>query len=120
MQPNSIFAIFKQCRHFLNFLFGYSYVPMFKINRSIQPKAEIKEKIIVSEMDIQKIFNSPGNKNNNFSTFIYIACYTGLRASDRLSIRGDHIDLEKRELRYYLPKRKIWNGSFSSYRACWS
>lgn len=108
MQPNSIFAIFKQCRHFLNFLFEYSYVPMFKINRSIQPKAEIKEKIIMSEQDIKKIFNSLDIKNTNFSTFIYLAFYTGLRASDLLSIRGDHIDFDKRELRYYSPKRKIF------------
>lgn len=108
MQPNSIFAIFKQYRHFLNFLFEYSYVPMFKINRSIQPKAEIKEKIIMSEQDIKKIFDSLDNKNTNFSTFIYLAFYTGLRASDLLSIKGDHIDLERRELRYYSPKRKIY------------
>lgn len=91
-------------------MFEYSYLPIFKINRAVQPRAEVKEKIIFSEEDLKTIFLAVNGKNSNFKTLIYIAFYTGLRASDILSIRGNHIDLENRELRYYSPKRKIFRA----------
>ncbi len=108
MQKNSIFAIFKQANHFLNFLFENSYIPMFKINRDIKPKREIKEKIIFSDEDIVKIFDNLAGKNNNFKTLIYLAFYTGLRSSDMLTIKVSGIDLKKHELKYYSPKRKVY------------
>ncbi len=108
MQKNSIFDIFKQANHFLNFLFEYSYIPMFKINRDIKPKREIKEKIIFSDEDIVKIFDNLAGKNNNFKTLIYLAFYTGLRSSDMLTIKVSGIDLKRRELKYYSPKRKVY------------
>lgn len=106
MQQNSIHGLFKQCRHFLNFLFEYEYIPMFKINRSVAPKMQIKEKIVFSISDIKTIFSHIDSVNDNLKTLIYLAYYTGLRSSDLLTIRGDHIDLAKQEIRYYSPKRK--------------
>ena len=106
MQKNSIFDIFKQANHFLNFLFEYSYIPMFKINRDVKPKREIKEKIVLSDEDVIKIFENLQSKNNNFRTLIDLAFYTGLRSSDLLTIEVKDIDLKNRELKYYSPKRK--------------
>lgn len=109
---NSIFAYYKQLNHFLNFLFEYSYTPMFKINKDVKPKREIKEKIVFAENDIYLIFNnldsSTLEKTNQFKTLIYLAFYTGLRSSDLLTITTDRIDLDKRELKYYSPKRKVF------------
>ncbi len=106
LQKNSIFDIFKQANHFLNFLFEYSYVPMFKINKDVKPKREIKEKIVLSDDDIIKIFENLQSKNSNFQTLIYLAGYTGLRSSDLLTIEVKGVDLKNRELKYYSPKRK--------------
>ena len=108
MQKNSIFDIWKQGNHFLNFLFEYSYIPMFRINKDIKPRSEIKEKIVFSDDDIIKIFDGLTTKNNNFKTLIYLAFYTGLRSSDMLSIKVSDIDLARRELKYYSPKRKVY------------
>ena len=57
MQKNSIFDIWNQGNHFLNFLFEYNYIQMFKINKDIKPESEIKEKIVFSDEDIVKIFD---------------------------------------------------------------
>ena len=81
---------------------------MFKINRDIKPKREIKEKIIFSDEDIVKIFDNLAGKNNNFKTLIYLAFYTGLRSSDMLTIKVSGIDLKRHELKYYSPKRKVY------------
>lgn len=108
MQKNSIFDIYKQSNHFLNFLFEYSYLPMFKVNRDIKPKREIKDKIVFSDEDILKIFNGLNEKNINFRTLIYLAFYSGLRSSDMLTIEVKGIDLKNRVMRYYSPKRKIF------------
>ena len=106
MQRNSIFDIYKQANHFLNFLFEYNYVPMFKINKDVKPKREIKDKIVFTEEDIEKIFESLPTKNSNFRTLVYLAFYTGLRSSDMLTIEVSGIDIKNRELKYYSPKRK--------------
>lgn len=108
LQKNSIFDIYKQANHFLNFLFEYSYVPMFKVNRDIKPKSEIKEKIVFADEDIIKIFAGLSGKSSNFKTLIYLSFYTGLRSSDMLTIKVSDIDLEMRELKYYSPKRKVY------------
>jgi integrase len=130
LQPNSIHAIGKQCVHFLNFLFEYNYTPMFKINREVRTKPEIKEKTILSVKDTKSIFEKleakeSGDvpekisekprtkkskedlgKNSNFKTLVYLAYYTGLRSSDMLTITVERVNLEKGELSYYSPKRK--------------
>lgn len=106
LQKNSIFGYFKQCRHYLNFLFEYNYTQMFMINRDVKPKSEIKEKITFSDADMNIIFNNLKDKNSNFTTLIYLAYYTGLRSSDLLSIKVEDIDIVNREVKYYSPKRK--------------
>ena len=106
LQKNSIFGYFKQCRHFLNFLFEYNYTQMFLINRDVKPKSEIKEKITFNQNQLQLIFDNLGQKNTNFKTLIYFAYYTGLRSSDLLGIKLEDIDIINRELKYYSPKRK--------------
>lgn len=105
-QKNSIFGYYKQLSHFLNFLFEYSYVQMFKINKDVKPKHEIKEKIVFSDKDAEVIFSKLNNKNLNFQCLIYLAYYTGLRSSDLLTITAERINLTKKEISYYSPKRK--------------
>ena len=114
LSKNTIHGYGKQCIHFLNFLFEYSYVPMFKINHEVKTKPEEKEKIIIRDEDLIKIFNGldamdpKGNpiKNNNFKTLIYLLFYTGLRESDVLTITVEKIDLENREMNYFMQKGK--------------
>jgi integrase len=103
---NTIHGYFKQFNHFLNFLFEYGYTPMFKINRDVKTKAEVKEKIVFRDEDIRIIFDNLATKNDNFKLTIYLLFYTGLRSSDILSIERDKIDLKNRSLSYYSPKRK--------------
>jgi integrase len=105
-QKNSIHGYGKQCYHFLNFLFEYSYTPMFKINRDVRTRPEVKEKIIFTDEDITKIFNGLKSKNKNFTVAIYMLFYTGLRSSDILSIQREKIDLLNSTIHYYSPKRK--------------
>ena len=105
-QQNTIHGYFKQCNHFLNFLFEYNYVPMFKINTSVKTKPEVKEIIVFSDEDLRTIFNNLKDKNSNFYTMIYLAYYTGLRSSDILTITVDRVDLDAKTLSYYSPKTK--------------
>lgn len=108
---NTIFGYYKQLNHFLNFLFEYNYTPMFKINKGVKPKREIKEKIIFSVRDVCLIFKNLDDpkteKTQSFKTLVYLAFYTGLRSSDLLTITVDRVDLNKREIKYYSPKRKV-------------
>ena len=106
LSKNSIHAYGKQLVHFLNFLFEYNYAQMFKINREIKTKPEIKEKIVLSDEDIHKIFTNLESKNENFNVCIYLLFYTGLRSSDLLTITGDRIDIPNRIIKYYSPKAK--------------
>ena len=106
LAKNSIHAYGKQLVHFMNFLFEYNYTPMFKINREVKTKPEIKEKIVFRDEDIYKIFDGLKEKNSNFKTMIYLLFYTGLRSSDILTITKQKIDLENRIINYYSPKRK--------------
>lgn len=106
LEKNSIHGFGKQCYHFLNFLFEYEYTPMFKINREVKTRPEIKEKIIFTDADIEKIFKGLGSKNINFQTAIYVMFYTGLRSSDVLSFEKGKIDLKNLTISYYSPKRK--------------
>lgn len=105
-KPNTIHTYGKQCVHFINFLFEYNYLAMFKINREVKTKPVIGEKIVFSDDDIVKILEGLSEKNSNFRTAIYLAFYTGLRSSDILTLSVEKIDIEKREMTYYSPKRK--------------
>jgi integrase len=103
---NTIHGYGKQLTHFLNFLFEYSYTQMFKINREVKTRAEIKEKVIFSDADFSKIMKNLKKKNLNFVTAINLLAYTGLRPSDLMTIKAENIDLLNRTMRYYSPKRK--------------
>ncbi len=103
---NTIHGYFKQCNHFLNFLFEYNYIPAFKINHEVKTKAEVKEIITFSDEDLVRIFQGLKDKNSNFKTMVYLAYYTGLRSSDILTITVDRVNLEQRTLSYYSPKTK--------------
>lgn len=85
---------------------------MFKINKDVKPKKEIKEKIVFSDKDINLIFSSLNSyeleKTNQFKPLLYLAFYTGLRSSDLLTITSAKIDLDKREMKYYSTKRKVY------------
>ncbi len=103
---NTIYGYFKQCNHFLNFLFEYNYVPTFKINHEVKTKPEVKEIITFSDEDLMLILRSLDGKSTNFKTMVYLAYYTGLRSSDILTITVDRINIEQRTLSYYSPKTK--------------
>jgi integrase len=79
---------------------------MFKINKEVRTKPEVKEKIIFSDEDIVKIFNGLAQKNENFQVLIHILFYTGLRSSDILKITCEKIDFCERCIKYFSPKRK--------------
>jgi integrase len=103
---NTIHGYGKRLNHFMNFLFEYNYTPMFKINKEVKTKPEIKEKIILSDPHISLIFENLDRKNSNFMTVINLLFYTGLRPTDLLTITCDRVEIDKRIIRYYSPKRK--------------
>lgn len=107
-KQNTIHTYGKQCTHFLNFLFEYQYLQMFKINRSVKTKPQKVEKVTLQEAHIKSIFENLDTKNSNFRTTIYLAFYTGLRSSDLINITVEGIELVNTVLRYYSPKRKIF------------
>ena len=106
LAQNTIHEYGKQLNYFLNFLFEYNYTLMFKINREVKTRAEIKEKIVFTDEAITAIFNNLKLKNENLNTAIYLLFYTGLRSSDVLTINVNNVDLENRIINYYSPKRK--------------
>jgi integrase len=106
LQQNTIHAYGKQCTHFLNFMFEYNYTQLFKINKEVKTRPEVKDKIIFSVEDIKKIFTGLPDKNENFHTLINVLFYTGLRSSDVLSITCEKINLKERSFSFYSPKRK--------------
>lgn len=108
LAKNTIHGYGKQLVHFLNFLFEYSYTQMFKINREVRTRPEIKEKITFKDEDIIKIFDNLDTKNSNFTMAVYLLFYTGLRSSDVLTITADHIDFGEQKISYYSPKRKVY------------
>jgi len=105
---NTIFGYFKQFRHFYNFLFEYNYTPMFKINKDIVPRAEVKDVIVFSDSDLQKIFDGLKYKNLNFKAMINLAYYSGLRSSDLLTLSVEKTNLEGGYFNYYAKKNKKW------------
>ena len=115
---NTIHGYGKQLTHFLNFLFEYSYTQMFKINREVKTRAEVKEKIIFTEADFSKIMKNLKKKNSNFVTTINLLAYTGLRPSDLMTINAEDIDLQNRIMKYYSPKTKKIQGNSISRKTC--
>jgi integrase len=105
---NTIYGYYKQLAHFLNFLFEYNYTPMFKINRDVRPKAELVEKITFTLEDLVTIFSDVTDKSDNFILMLQLLYYTGLRASDLISIERQDINIKNQTIRYYSPKRKIY------------
>ena len=93
---------------FLNFLFEYNYTQLFKINKEVKTRPEVKEKLVFSDSDIKLIFNGLTDKNDNFQALINILFYTGLRSSDVLSINCEKINLKDCSFSYYSPKRKTY------------
>ena len=110
LQPNSIHAIGKQGNHFVNFLFEYDYIDVFRVNRNVKTKPEVKEKIIFTEKELVKIYNNLPTKNENFTKLINILYYTGLRSKDILTIKRENIDTKLKIMTYYDNKRKIWRS----------
>lgn len=110
VKKNTIFGYFKQLNHFLNFLFEYNYIPMFKINRDVKPKVEIVEKIIIKPVDMAIIFAALSiiKKTENFKNLLHLLYYTGLRASDLLSLEIQNVDIESCSMKYYSPKKKVY------------
>jgi integrase len=106
LSQNSIHGYGKQCNHFLNFLFEYNYTAMFKINRAVKTRPEIKEKVVFKEEHISFIFENLEEKNSNFKTAIQLLFYTGLRSSDILTLTVENIDVHECIMSYYSPKRK--------------
>lgn len=105
-QQNTLYGFTKVLKKYLNFLFEYNYIPMFKLNSDVVYKPEVKDIIVFSEEDISKILNSLDTKNNNFRTMIYLLLYTGLRPSDIYRITVKDIDFKNRTLRYYSEKTR--------------
>lgn len=106
LKQNTIHAYGKRLNHFLNFLFEYDYIPMFKINRNIKTRPELVEKIVIKSEHFNPIFGKLSQKNSNFVTLICLLAYTGLRSSDVMDIKGSDIDLHNLVMKYYSPKRK--------------
>ena len=103
---NTLFNYSKVLKKFLHFLFEYSYVKTFILNKDSVIRPEIKPITIFSSADIQKILTEVENKNSNFKTMVYILLYTGLRPSDIINIQVEDIDFEAKTLNYYSIKTK--------------
>lgn len=103
---NSLHSYTKVLKKFLGFLFEYSYTPVFKVNKDVLHKPEVKPIITFDDEDIKLIFNNLSEKNVNFTTTIYLLFYTGLRPSDIYEIKVEDIDLKRGVFKYYSPKTK--------------
>lgn len=105
-QPNTIFNWYKTFNKFLNFLFEYSYIPMFMINKKIKPRQEVKSIRVFDKGDLKEILLKLQDleKNSNFTTMIYLLAYSGLRPSDIIYIEKDDINLDDMLLTYHSSK----------------
>lgn len=105
-QPNTIFNWYKTFNKFLNFLFEYSYIPMFMINKKIKPRQEVKSIRVFDKGDLNEILTrlDEKEKNSNFRTMIYLLAYSGLRPSDVIDIEKEDINLKDMLLTYYSSK----------------
>lgn len=105
-QKNTLHSYCKVLKKFLGFLFEYNYVPVFKINKDLLIRSEVKQIVTFSNMDIIKFFEGLDKKNNNFNTAIYFMFYTGLRPSDIYNIKVEDVNFETNSLQYYSEKSK--------------
>ncbi|MGE5435891.1 MAG: tyrosine-type recombinase/integrase [Syntrophothermus sp.] len=105
---NTKHIFYKQCNHFLNFLFEYQYIPIFKINEVLKIKSEIIDIITFSDAEVKNIIDNLKTKKSNFKTFILMAYCTGLRPSSLITIKAEDIDIEKKVYKYWDAKRKLW------------
>lgn len=103
-QRNTLYTLSKVLKKFLGFLFEYNYAPVFKINKDVLIKPEVKSIITFSEDDITKFFDNMDDKNSNFKTTMSLLFYTGLRPSDIYNITTDDLDLKNNLMRYYSQK----------------
>lgn len=108
LQPNSIHAIGKQGNHFLNFLFEYDYIDIFRVNRNVKTRPQVKPKIVFNNGDLITIFETLNSKKENFVKLVHVLYYTGLRSKDILTIRRENVDTKQKTFSYYDNKRKIW------------
>lgn len=108
-EPNTLYGLYKVFNKFLNFLFEYSHIPVFKMNKSVKPKPVEKPIKVFDPPDLNKLIKNLGKKkkNNNFTTMFYLLLYTGLRPSDLVDIKVEDVDLESMTLTYYSSKVKI-------------
>lgn len=105
-QKNTLYSYCKVLKKFLGFLFEYNYTPVFKINKDMLIKPEVKQIITFSNEDMKKYFNNMQNKNPNFQTTMYLLFYTGLRPSDIYNLKVEDINLENNTFQYYSEKSK--------------
>lgn len=103
-QRNTKYALFKNTRRFLNFLFDYEYIPVFKINKEYAIRPEIKNIVTFSIPDLTTIFDKLPEKSTNFQAAIYLLLYTGLRPSDILNLSVADINLKDHNIKYHSPK----------------
>lgn len=106
MKPNSIHSIGKQGNNFLNHLFEYDYIDMFKVNREVKTKPQVVEKVIFTDDELIEIYKNLKYKNDNFQKLIMLMYYTGLRSKDILTIERQDIDTTNKLFKYYNNKRK--------------
>lgn len=111
LERNTKYGIQKNFIKFLNFLFEYEYISkIFRLNKDVRVKAEVKEPIIFSDKDRKKIISelTKQEKNDNFQLMIYLLMYSGLRPSDIINLTVEQINLDKMEMRYYSSKTGNW------------
>lgn len=111
LQQNTKFGIQKNFVKFLNFLFEYEYLlKVFKLNKDVRIKPQLREPIIFSDTDREKIISElvPQEKNENFQLMIYLLLYSGLRPSDIINLTIEQVDINKMEMRYYSSKTDNW------------
>ncbi|NPV10594.1 MAG: tyrosine-type recombinase/integrase [Ignavibacteria bacterium] len=106
---NTLYGITKNLKKFLNFLFEYNYIPIFKLNSDVTYKPEVKQVIIFSLSDLELMLSRLEEKNDNFKTTFYLLLFTGLRPSDIINIKTEDIDFDHKLLRYYSPKTRTYN-----------
>jgi integrase len=108
-EPNTLYGLYKVLNKFLNFLFEYSHIPVFKLNKNVKPKPIEKPIKVFDPLDLEKMIKnlSRKKKNSNFTTMFYLLLYTGLRPSDLVDIKVEDVDIESMTLDYYSSKVKI-------------
>lgn len=103
---NSKHSYAKVLKKFLNFLFEYNYLPTFKINSELIPRAEIKQIVVFDENDLNTFIEKLADKNDNFKMAMHLLIYTGLRPTDIYNITVKQIDVKASLLSYYSEKTK--------------